>query len=84
MSGLKAVREVIEQAVAKSGRRLRWYETAAAQEVFVLTCGAALAAGVIGALPEMSRGAIAALAGTVVLVLLAVCGLYWRSKRTWW
>ena len=84
MSGFKTVCEVIEQSVAKSGSRLRWYEAAAAQEVLVLTCGAALAAGVIWALPEMSRGAIAATVGTMVLVLLAVCGLYWRSKRTWW
>ena len=84
MSGFKTVCEVIEQSVAKSGSRLRWYEAAAAQEVLVLTCGAALAAGVIWALPEMSRGAIAVTVGTMVLVLLAVCGLYWRSKRTWW
>jgi hypothetical protein len=84
MSGFKAVHEAIEQTVAKSGSRLRWYEAAAAQEVFVLTSGAALAAGVIWALPEMSRGAIAATAGTMVLVLLSVCGWYWWRKRTWW
>ena len=84
MSGFNAVREVIEQAVAKSGSRLRWHEAPAVQEVLVLACGATLAAGVIWALPEMPLWAIAAAVWTVVLVLLAVCGLYWRSKRTWW
>ncbi len=84
MSGFNAVREVIKQAVAKSGSRLRWHETAAAQEVLVLSCGAILAAGVIWALPEMPRWAIAAIVWTMVLVLLAACSLYSRSKRTWW
>ena len=84
MSGFNAVREVIEQAVAKSGSRLRWHEAPAVQEVLVLACGATLAAGVIWALPEMPLWAIAAAVWTMVLVLLAVCGLYWRSKRTWW
>lgn len=84
MSGFNAVREVIEQAVAKSGSRLRWHETAAAQAVLVITCGATLAAGVIWALPEMPRWAIAASIWTMVLVLLGVCILYSRSKRTWW
>ena len=84
MSGFNAVREVIEQAVAKSGSRLRWPEAPAVQEVLVLACGATLAAGVIWALPEMPLWAIAAAVWTMVLVLLAVCGLYWRSKRTWW
>lgn len=84
MSGFNAVREVIEQAVAKSGSRLQWHETAAAQEVLVLSCGAIFAAGVIWALPEMSRWAIAATIWTMVLVLLASCSLYSRSKRTWW
>ena len=84
MSGFNAVREVIEQAVAKSGSRLRWHEAPAVQEVLVLACGATLAAGVIWALPEMPLWAIAATVWTMVLVLLAVCGLYWRSKRTWW
>lgn len=84
MSGFNAIREVIEQAVAKSGSRLRWYEAAAVQEVLVLTCGLILAAGVIWALPEMSRWAITATVWTMVLVLLAACSLYSRSKRTWW
>ncbi len=84
MSGFKAVHEVLEQAVTKSGRRLSWYESAATEQVFVLICGATLAAGVIWALPEMSRGALAATVGTMALVVLAACGLYWRSKRTWW
>lgn len=84
MSGFHAVREVIEQAVAKSGSRLRWHQTAAAQEVLVLSGGALLAAGVIWALPEMSRWAIAATIWTMVLVVLAACSLYSRSKRTWW
>jgi hypothetical protein len=84
MRGFLAVREVIEQAVAKSGNRLRWYEAAAAQEVFVLVCGATLAAVVIWSLPEMPRWAIAATVLTMVLVLLAACCLYPPSKRTWW
>lgn len=84
MSGFNAVREVIEQAVAKSGSRLKWHEATAAQEVFVITCGAILVAGVIWALPEMPRWAIAATVWTMVLLLLAACILYSRSKRTWW
>lgn len=84
MSGFNTVRELIEQAIAKSGSRLRWHEAAAAQEVLVLACGATLAAGVIWVLPEMSRWAIATTILTMLIVLLAVCGLYWRSKRTWW
>lgn len=84
MRGFNAVREVIEQAVAKSGSRLRWHETAPAQVAFALTCGAILAAGVIWALPEMPRWGIAATVWTMVLVLLVACGLYSRSKRTWW
>jgi hypothetical protein len=84
MSGFHAVREVIEQAVATSGSRLKWCETAAAQEVFVLSCGAISAAGVIWASPEISRWAIAATIWTMVIVLLVACSLYSRSKRTWW
>jgi hypothetical protein len=84
MNGFNAVREVIEQAVAKSGSRLKWHEAAAAQEVLVLTCGATLAAGLIWALPEMPRWAVAATVWILVLVLLAACGLYWRSKRSFW
>jgi|GEM_PF-2086596 len=84
MTGFNAVREVIEDAVAKSGNRIRWHETAAAHEVFVLTCGATLAAGVIWALPELPRWAVAATVWMMVLVLLVACGLYWRSKRTFW
>lgn len=84
MSGFNAVRDAIEQAVAKSGSRLRWHEAAAAQEIFFLTCGAILAAGVIWALPELPRWAIAAAIWTMVLVLLTACSLYSRSKRTWW
>lgn len=84
MSGFNAIREVIEQAVAKSGSRLRWHETAAVQQIFVLTCGTILAAGVIWVLPEMPRWAIAATVWTMVFVLLAACSLYARKKRTWW
>ena len=70
--------------LAKSGNRLKWHEAAAAKQVFVLVCGAMLAAGVIWALPAMPRWAIAATVWTMVLLLLVACGLYWRSKRTWW
>lgn len=84
MSGFNAVREVIEQAVAKSGSRLRWHEAAGTQEVFVLTFGATLAAGAIWGLPEMPRSAIAATVWMMVLGLLVACSLYSRSKRTWW
>jgi hypothetical protein len=84
MSGFHAVREVIEEAVAKSGRRLRWYETATAQQASVLAWGAAMAAGVIWGFPAMTRGAIAATIWTIMIGLLAACSLYSLSKRTWW
>lgn len=84
MNGFDAVREVIEEAVAKSGRRLRWYEAAAVQEAFVLACGAIFSAGVIWVLPEMSPGVLAATIWTMVILLIALSVLYWRSKRTWW
>lgn len=84
MSDFNSISEILEQTVAKSGNRLGWYEAAGAKEALALACGATLAAGAIWALPEMPRWAIAVIVWTMVFVLLAACGLYWRTKRTWW
>ncbi|MFO0905533.1 MAG: hypothetical protein U0939_21160 [Pirellulales bacterium] len=83
-SRYRAVYEVLEQAVAKSGSRLRWYEGAAVQLIVVLTGGALLGAGVIPALPEMPRWAVAATIWTMVVVVLPAWGMNARSKRFWW
>lgn len=84
MSGFVAVRQVIEQAVARSGHRLAWYEYAAAREALVYVCGAAGTAVAIWALVAAPGWVGALVVGAIASVPLSVCALFWWRGRTMW
>ncbi|MGV3605844.1 MAG: hypothetical protein ACO1RA_05510 [Planctomycetaceae bacterium] len=84
MSGFVAVRQVIEQAVARSGHRLAWYEYAAAREALVYVCGAAGAAVAIWALVATPGWVGALVVAAIASVPLGVCALFWWRGRAMW
>lgn len=84
MPGFVAVRQVIEQAVARSGRRLAWYEYAAARESLVYACGGTGTAVAIWALVAAPGWVGALVVAAIASVPLGVCALFWWRGRTMW
>lgn len=84
MPGFAAVRQVIEQAVTRSGHRLPWYEYAAARETLVYVCGGTGAAVAIWLLVAAPGWVGALVVGAIVSVPLIICVLFWWRGRTLW
>ena len=84
MHEFAAIRQVLEQAVARSGNKLNWYEYAAAQEALVIACGIAGAAVSLWALLTMPGWAGVVFVGVLVFLIIATRVLFWRSGRTLW
>ncbi|MFO0820934.1 MAG: hypothetical protein U1A77_23510 [Pirellulales bacterium] len=84
MHGFAAIRQVLEQAVARSGNKLNWYEYATAQEALVMACGIAGAAVAIWALLALPGWATAVFVGVLLFLIIAARIVFWRSKRTLW
>ena len=84
MSGFVAVRQVIEQAVTRSGHRLAWYEYAAAREAMVYACGGTGAAVAIWALVAAPGWVGALVVAAIASLPLGVCALFWWRGRAMW
>lgn len=84
MSGFGAVRQVIEQAVTRSGHRLPWHEHAAAREALVYVCGGMGAAVAIWVLVVLPGWVGALVVGLIASVPLSICALFWWRGRTLW